>query len=47
MTDAVYAMLDIIADQAQQIELIRALEGAIRWDQGQNWDDPDLFWDSN
>lgn len=47
MTDIVYKLLDIIEEQERQIELIRALEGVIRWDRGLTWDDPNTFWDSN
>lgn len=47
LTNIIYKLLDIIEDQQEQIELIRALEGVVRWDRGLFWDDPNLFWDSN
>ena len=46
MTDAIYKLLDIIAAQEAQIELIRALEGVFRWDRGLFYDSLDLFWDT-
>jgi hypothetical protein len=46
VTDAIYRLLDIIADQEAQIQLIRAIEGIYKWDKGLLWDQPDLFYDS-
>jgi hypothetical protein len=47
MTDVVYSLLDIIAEQNRQIEILKSLDGIYRYDQGYFWDDPNLFWDSN
>jgi len=47
MTEVVYKLLDIIEQQQREINLIRAIEGVIRWDSGLFWDDPNIFWDSN
>jgi hypothetical protein len=47
MTDVVYSLLDIIAEQNRQIEILKSLEGIYRYDQGYFWDDNNLFWDSN
>lgn len=44
VTDAVYRLLDIIADQQRQIELLRAVEGALHWDSGEKWDTFGLTW---
>ena len=47
MTDAVYKLLDLINEQNTQIQLLRSLAGATRYDSGLFWDDPKVFWDSN
>ena len=47
VTDAVYALLDLINEQNTQIQLLRALAGTTRYDSGLFWDDPKVFWDSN
>ena len=46
MTDAVYKLLDIIAEQQRQIALIQALQGVMRYDSNYYWDDPTVYWDS-
>lgn len=46
VTDAIYNLLDITLELEEQIELIKSLEGAVRWDRGLFWDSPDTFWDS-
>ena len=46
MTLAIYSLLDIIQEQAQALELLRAVAGIVRYDSGLLWDSPDLTWDS-
>jgi len=45
LTDVIYKLLDLIQEQNQQIQLLRAIEGIVRWDAGFYWDDPNLFYD--
>lgn len=47
LSDIIYKLLDIIEEQDRQINLIRAIEGVVRWDRGFYWDDANLLWDSN
>jgi hypothetical protein len=46
VTDAVYALLDIINEQARQIDILRSLDGVFRYDAGLFWDDPNIFYDT-
>lgn len=47
MSETVYKLLDIIEDQQKQIDLLRSIQGLIRWDSGSlYYDSADLFWDN-
>jgi len=47
MTETVYNLLDIIQEQNKQIELLKAVQGVVRYDAGFFYDDPNIFWDQN